>query len=182
MISKAAIHIAEYSQILSQIISELFENSFLKEFDLNYLTKTQFNILRILSSTGRHTVSRIADILQISRAAASKNIEKLVRYNLVSRQEMEGDRRNVEVSLLTSGKKIINSYIQLRIQKQNEALANFSDKDKEKFATLLGKYVRQCLNGEKNIDLICMQCKGNIVDECTIGEFNQECRFHIKNN
>lgn len=182
MISRATVHIAEYSQILSQIINELFENNFLKENEPAHLSKTQFSILRILSTTGTHTVSGIADMLQISRAAASKNIDKLVRGKLVSRKIIEEDRRNVSISLLKSGEKIVESYEDLRLKKQTDALTKFSESDRELFADLLGKYVRHCLYHEKDIDAICMQCKGTIYDDCSINDIHHKCRFYIKNN
>ncbi len=182
MVGKTAVHIAEYSQILSQIINDVYENSFLKKFEAEHLTKTQFSILRILSSAGTNTVSGIADILQISRAAASKNIDKLVQGNLVSRNIIEKDRRNVEISLLKPGEKIVESYENLRLKKQNDALSKFSKGDRELFAEFLSRYVRNCLRQEKNIDAICMQCKGNIFDACAKNDFNQKCRFYIKNN
>ena len=80
MILKATLHIAEYSQILSQIINELFENTFIKEFSPGNLTKIQFSILRIIAAAGTHALSEFVDIIQVSRAAANKNIEKLVLY------------------------------------------------------------------------------------------------------
>ncbi len=182
MVGKTAVHIAEYSQILSQIINDVYENSFLKKFEAEHLTKTQFSILRILSSAGSSTVSGIADILRISRAAASKNIDKLVRGNLVSRNIIEKDRRNVEISLLKPGEKIVESYEDLRLKKQNDALIKFSKEDRKLFAEFLGRYVGNCLSQEKNISTICMHCNGEIFDECTLSEFNQKCRFFIKKN
>jgi len=182
VINKSTIYIAEYSQILSQIVNELFENTFLKEYSPEHLSKTQFSILRILSVAGTQTVSELANILHISRAAASKNVDKLVKAKLVIRRVIEEDRRIVEVSLLPASEKIVESYEKLRLAKQNEALEHFSLKEREKFAELLGKYVRHCLYNEKNVEAICMQCKGNISDDCSISEFNQNCRYYLKNN
>ena len=180
MIKKTTLHIAEYSQILSQIVNELFENTFLKEYGPEHLSKTQFSTLRILSVAGTHAVSEIAAILHISRAAASKNVEKLVRQKLVSRTYIEEDRRIVQVSLTHAGSKIVNAYEQMSLNKQEEALTKFSENDRKVFSDLLGKYVRNCLFNETNVEAICMQCKGNIGDDCTISEFNQSCRYYLK--
>lgn len=180
MINKTTLHIAEYSRILSQIVNDLFENSFLKEHSPDHLSKTQLSILRILSVAGTHAVSELAEILHISRAAASKNVEKLVKKKLVNRRIIEEDRRIVEISLLPPGGAIIDSYEKLRLKKQKDALERFTPKEKVQFAELLGKYVRHCLNNEKNVEAICMQCKGNISDDCSLNEFNEKCRYYIK--
>jgi DNA-binding MarR family transcriptional regulator len=180
LINKTTLHIAEYSQILSQIINELFENTFLKEYSPEHISKTQFSFLRILSVGGTHAVSELADILRISRAAASKNVEKLVRQNLVDRKFPEDDRRIVQVSLTHTGSKLVSAYEQMSLKKQDEALAKFSDDDRLVFSELLGKYVRNCLYNETNVEAICMQCKGNISDNCTISEFNESCRYYLK--
>jgi len=174
------VRIAEYSQLLSQVINELYENNFLREIKPEHLSKTQFSILRILSVAGTHTVSELAEILHISRAAASKNVDKLVRTKLVSRQIIEKDRRIVEVSLLDAGYKIVELYEQLYLKKQVEALAEFSNEEKEKFTKLLGKYLTQCLKNEFNVEAICMKCKGNISDDCLVSEFNKNCRYYLK--
>jgi DNA-binding MarR family transcriptional regulator len=179
---KTTLHIAEYSQILSQIISELFLNTFLKEYGPEHLSKTQFSTLRILSVAGTHAVSEIADILHISRAAASKNVEKLVRQKLVIRKYIEEDRRIVQVSLTLAGSALVNDYEQMSLKKQNEALTQFTENERKVFSELLGKYVRNCLLNETNVEAICMQCKGNLGEECTISEFNQNCRHYLKSS
>ena len=180
MIKKTTLHIAEYSQILSQIINELFENTFLKEYGSEHVSKTQFSTLRILSVAGTHAVSEIANILHISRAAASKSIEKLVRQKLVSRTYIEEDRRIVQVSLTHAGAKLVSTYEQMSLKKQEEALTKFSENERKNFSDLLGKYVRNCLYNEINVEAICMQCKGHISDDCTINEFNPSCRYYLK--
>ncbi len=180
MIKQSTIHIAEYSQILSQIINELFENTFLKEHGPEPLSKTQFSILRILSVGGKYAVSEIADILHISRPAASKNVEKLVQQKLVNRTYIEEDRRIAQVSLTQGGSSLVNAYEQMSLKKQNEALSMFSENERKVFTDLLGKYVRNCLLNEPNVEAICMQCKCNLAEECTISEFNQNCRHYLK--
>jgi DNA-binding MarR family transcriptional regulator len=180
VIKENTIHIAEYSQILSQIINELFENTFLKDYGPATLSKTQFSTLRILSAAGTHAVSEIADILHISRAAASKNVEKLVRQKLVDRKVVKEDRRIVQVSLTVAGETLVNAYEQMSLKKQDEALSKFSENERIIFSDLLGKYVRNCLHNESNVEAICMQCKGNLGEDCTLGEFNENCRHFLK--
>jgi DNA-binding MarR family transcriptional regulator len=172
--------IAEYSRILSQLLSEVSEQNFLTDHTKGLLSKTQFTILKILSVSGPYTVSSIANILLISRAAASKNIDKLVRQKLVNRKITLEDRRVMEVTLTDKGLAIIKKYEKVRFEKQNAALAQFKEKDKSRFLSLLRSYVQNCVAQEKNIDFICLQCNGVIGEQCSFAKNNQRCHSFYK--
>ncbi|HGY54258.1 MAG TPA: MarR family transcriptional regulator [Caldithrix abyssi] len=172
--------IAEYSRILSQMLCEVIEHNYLiKQVPLP-INKTQFSILKILKISGPYLVSEIADILQISRAAASKNVDKLVHFKLVKRRIIAKDRRTTQVSLLKMGERIVEEYENVRELKQNAALSRFTEKEQKQLAELLGKYVRECLQQEQEIDLICLQCNGSIRNECELSEHRDRCRFYYQ--
>jgi DNA-binding MarR family transcriptional regulator len=172
--------IAEYGRLLSQVFYDVIEAEFLAGVESGQLTKTQFTILKILSVSEASTVSEIAEILRISRAAASKNVEKLVQSRLIKRNIIKADRRVARISLSDKSKELIQKYEQLFFSKQNNALSNFSFADKSQLLTLLSKYVMNCLQQENNIDLICMQCKNSIRDKCNSSKGIKNCRFYSK--
>ena len=174
--------ITEYTRLLSQILYDVIEVSFFDELDSDQLTKSQFTILKILSVSDTSTVSEIADILRISRAAASKNVEKLVRLKLVKRKIIKSDRRAVQIVLSDSGRSIVDAYEELRFQRQDAALKSFSEEDREHFSELLGKFVTQCLAQEKEIDFICLQCNGSIKNGCALISNEERCRFYYRLN
>jgi len=181
---KATRQIAEYSRILAHLLSDVFEQNYLIEQTKGLLSKTQFRVLKILSVSGQYTVSEIATILHISCAAASKNIDKLVRLKLVNRKITRSDRRVMEVSLTRAGQAIVDKYEKLRMRKQHHALAHFSREEKNKLLELLKIYVHHSLSCEKNIDVICLQCNGGIAQECSFSKNKNRCRFYnrINNN
>jgi DNA-binding MarR family transcriptional regulator len=174
--------ISEYSRILSQLLCDVIEHNYLTEHANGVLTKTQFTILKILSISGTYTVSEIADILHISRAAASKNIDKLVRTKKVKRKITREDRRTMEISLTESGRLFVADYERVRLQKQDTALSKFSNKEKEKFLELIREYVKNSVSQEKNVDLICLQCNGVIEEGCSLASKEDICRFYYKIN
>ena len=169
---------SDYSRILSQLLCDVIENYYKNEHAYGVLTKRQFTILKILSTSATYTVSEIADILHISRAAASKNIDKLVHARLVNRKITREDRRTMDISLTKDGSFCITACEKFRLQKQSALLANFSKQDKQKFIELIGKYVNNYLRNEENIDLICLQCKGAIEDNCSVVSKENRCRFY----
>lgn len=179
-INETTRQIAEYSRILSQLLSDVIEHNYLTETVSGLLSKTQFTILKILSVSGPYTVSEIADILHISRAAASKNIDKLVNSDFVIRKIIKEDRRTMEVSLSKKGKSLVDKYEKTRLHKQHIALTHFSDKDKQNFLQLLKEYVKNSVAQEKNIELICLQCNGVIGKDCSLMTDEDNCRLYYK--
>jgi len=174
--------IAEYSRILSQLLCDIIEHNYLTEQGSGLLSKTQFAILKILSISGPYTVSEIADILHISRPAASKNVDKLVRSKMVKRKTTEEDRRTMDVSLTDKGNTFVQKYEKIRIDKQHTALSHFSDAEKLKFLQLMREYVKNCVSQEKDINLICLQCNGVIEEGCSLANGDDRCRSFFRIN
>lgn len=179
MNNQVARSISEFSRILNLLFIDIFEHTYLSSIAPPPLTKMQFNILKILKISGPLLVSEIADFMQISRSAASKNIDKLVNYKLVSRKIITTDRRTASVALLKPGENIVNEFEKLRTKKQDIALAGFTEKEQRQLSKLLGKYVSQCLTQEKELNLICLKCNGSIGDECALANHNVKCRFQF---
>jgi DNA-binding MarR family transcriptional regulator len=180
MVQQTTRQIAEYSRLLSQILYDIIEVNFFDELESDQLTKSQFTILKILSVSDTSTVSEIANILRISRAAASKNVEKLVQSRLVKRRVIKDDRRVAEISLSEKGRELVKSYETLFFRKQSRALNNFTNQEQDQLLTLLSKYVANILHGEKDIDLICLQCKESLINGCNLGKDINKCKFYFK--
>lgn len=174
--------IAEYSRLLSQILYDIIEVNFFDELESDQLTKSQFTILKILSVSETSTVSEIADILRISRAAASKNVEKLVQGRLVKRRVIKDDRRVAEISLSEKGGTLVKAYDSLFFRKQHKALEILSQDEQEQLLNLLSKYVTNILHQEKDIDIVCLQCKESILTGCNLVKNKSQCKFYFKLN
>ncbi len=169
--------ISEYSRMLSQLLGDVMEQSYLLHKAPHQLTRTQFSILKILNTSGSFLGSELSRILGISRPAVSKNVDKLVKHKLVTRKILKKDRRTTEISLLKSGRNFVQAYEKIRLQKQEKALEVLSDREKELLAELLSKYVRSCMFGEDMLDVICLQCNDVIMEDCRLINQENKCRF-----
>ncbi len=67
----------------------------------------QFHILRHIRK-GFQSVSELADVRQISRPAASQNVDGLVEKGLISRHQDPNDRRYVHLKLTPSGENLLS--------------------------------------------------------------------------
>ena len=180
MNSQAVRLVSEYGRMLSQVLCDVMEHNYLHKQAPYNLTRTQFSILKLLSNSGSFLGSELSQILNISRPAVSKNIDKLVRQKLVSRKILKTDRRTSELNILKAGRDIVQKFEMLRLKKQEAALKNMSAGDQEKLAELLGRYVRNCINQEESLDLICLQCDDEIAQQCIMNDPQHKCQYFIK--
>jgi len=171
--------IIEYNRILNLLFYDIFEYNNTFKVTSVQLTKNQYTILNILNKTGPVLVSRIAELMQFSRAAASKNVDVLFNLKLISRKVISKDRRKMSISILKSGEKIVEEFEEIIDKKQHKALASLSKNEQQKLSELLGKYVNQYLSHNEDIDLICSKCNGKINNGCVLVEHDVKCRFNV---
>lgn len=178
MQSTAARKIAEHGQMLSLMLTDVMEQDYLHNTTPSQLTRNQFSMLKILNLSGPFAGSELAEILNISRPAISKNIKKLVKLKLISRKSSKIDRRTVKIKLTRAGQNFVDAYTKMRLQKQDRALDWLSETEMEHFSALLGKYVQHGLLQEEKTDIICLQCSGLIADNCLLAKYENNCRFN----
>jgi DNA-binding MarR family transcriptional regulator len=71
------------------------------------LTPPQFITLNVLAREHASTVSALASRLRLTRGTVSHLVERLVQMRLVTRREVEGDRRQKKIELTARGRKIV---------------------------------------------------------------------------
>ncbi len=180
MEKKRTLPLDEKIRILSRIILDIVEKDNLKRASRIKLTRNQFLILRILYRAELEKIGDLADVLNISKPAVSKNIHFLVQKRLIRREEIEGNRRSLGVSLLQKGRDIVERYLSTSEKKIKSVLEGFSDDERESLNRLLDKYICLTLEQERDFSLFCLQCGGEYEGECPISEHRLGCYFQIK--
>lgn len=123
----------------------------------------------------------IAEILGISRAAASKSIDRLYELKFVNRRIKPDDRRSVIVSLSVKGSDIIDSYYRKRNEHMKEILNVFSEQEMDDLKTLLDKYIQSSVLKSNDIELVCMVCNGTYGSNCGLNVANDgQCEYLLK--
>lgn len=174
----------EKFRILFRLFNDIIERKNLLDLTTIDLSDNQFIILKILSVTGPRSVSNLADALNISTAAASKNIDHLVKKKLISRKVVSTNRRKVDVSILLKGRNIVDGYNLNCEDKINSVLSHYSNSDQELFNSMIDKFIFYCIVEEDNLSLFCLQCGGKYEGQCPIGNIEHGCYFLLsdKNN
>jgi DNA-binding MarR family transcriptional regulator len=75
-----------------------------------HITVSQFHTLRRIAE-GNGSVSDLADCMNLSRPNISRSVDDLVNSGYVVRKQDLKDRRNVNLTLTDSGKKLIHSLL-----------------------------------------------------------------------
>jgi DNA-binding MarR family transcriptional regulator len=101
------------------------------------LSMPQFSILMQLHHKGSCGVSEISDQFDITNAAASQLVDKLVQGGYLDRAEDPHDRRAKLLQLSASGAKLVNAGIQERYKWLDELTAQLDAEERAKVAEAL---------------------------------------------
>jgi DNA-binding MarR family transcriptional regulator len=128
----------------------------------------QLKLLKLLGITGSHTVSDVAAFLGVSKAAASKAVDRLVRHLLVRRCQGEQDRRAMHLSLTDHGRRILETYEQLAQRKLQEAFGATDLEVLRKAEGILDQLSAAIIDGNLRPGAICAQCGIYFRDDCLL--------------
>jgi DNA-binding MarR family transcriptional regulator len=87
------------------------------------LSLPQLVALQRLESFGPASISGIAAGLNLSMAATSHLVDRLVQLDLVARSENQHDRRHKRVVITDAGLDLLNSIAQTRVREVNQSVA-----------------------------------------------------------
>jgi DNA-binding MarR family transcriptional regulator len=97
----------------------------------------QFFLLMHLRHHANCGISDISEHMEITNAAASQLVDKLVQAGLLVRVENPHDRRAKQVSLTPEGKAFVEKAIAERSRWVDGLASRLSDEEKEKISTAL---------------------------------------------
>jgi len=113
---------------------------------LNGLSLAQMSILMHIHYQGACEITHFSEMLQISRAASSQMIERLVQQGVVHRFQSSQDRRVRLVDLTESGKKVVIESMSARVEWINELVSKISNEDHARYVNMfvrLDEYANQ---------------------------------------
>ncbi|MEA0970099.1 MarR family transcriptional regulator [Candidatus Megaera venefica] len=142
-------HLGYWLRCLSNYIHHSFA-ALLAEHDISV---AQWVVLRTLYDKQNISLNEAARLVGVDNSSLSRMIERLVQKNLVSRTNIDKDRRSVQLSLTSTGKALVPK------------LAQLADKNDESFFQILSTQKRQEL-----LDTIKQLLETNGWDQLTRGK------------
>jgi DNA-binding MarR family transcriptional regulator len=107
------------------------------------LTMAQMVALYVLDFTGAQSVTAIASFLNLSPAATSHLVERLVVGGFVGRTEDQSDRRQKRVAITATGRTLAARVHNERAREFASALALVTPELQRQFARVLGRVVAE---------------------------------------
>ena len=121
---------------MPQIIQE-FARRQADELYKGKITLPQFLILNFLEHEGEAKMSDMARFMQVTTAAMTGIIQRLVKYGYVLRDSQANDRRIIKVKLTTKGKELSRKVNQQRRQMIIDIFGNISQAERQEYLKIL---------------------------------------------
>lgn len=164
------------SHVFCTAVSELLERT-LAEVSDEPLAMSQVKLLLLISRPGQtFKVTDVADFLDVTNAAASRSIDRLVQRGLVDRSVSPDDRRAVRLSLTAEGRELLDRFTEVRNAELHALLGDFPEEKLILATTLLDELSVRLLDLEAGDDDRCLRCGIHFRKECVVRDvLGREC-------
>lgn len=122
-------------EILTAVLSELNQISFrdfqgaLKRFHEGALSLVHLNLLMLLRFNGPLTMSRLAEMLDVSVASATGIVDRMEKKGVIERRRSDEDRRVVQVYVTEKGEQVFTQMQAERQSNMMKMISKISDGD-----------------------------------------------------
>jgi len=164
-----------YGHILSSLLREFLESSFLEEFCPHKLTRSQFCFLKLIAGNSELQVCELARCLGVSPAASSKNLDRLEALGLVVRETSPEDRRATLLSVSPDGRRLVEDFERLKASRLAPVIEELGEERTEEFCDLLQEVCLGLLERNTVPEAPCMRCAGYYRPNCSVEELQGEC-------
>jgi DNA-binding MarR family transcriptional regulator len=161
--------------ILSSLLREILEESYLGGHCAHHLTRTHFCLLKLISVKHDVHVGEVARYLGVTPAAISKSVAKLEAGGLVNRTLCSEDRRAILLSPTAEGLRLVADYETFKAGRVSPALEVVEPQDLERLCELLESVCVDILEQGARTDGMCMRCAGYFSADCMVGAALGDC-------
>jgi DNA-binding MarR family transcriptional regulator len=167
--------VANAIRVLSQTVQEICLRRNIEEACPTPLNHSQFMILNLLCAGRNFSVGEIARVLQVTPPAICRAVDRLKQLDLVERRTRAEDHRTHDVVLLPAGSTLMDRFVAISVDRQERTLACFDRHEKEQLLALLRRLVLSALEGEKDTEVICLQCIDRGGEHCVLPDHDTRC-------
>ena len=132
--------IEEFSEKVCEImpaISREFYKQQTREFYKMKITMPQFVVLEILNHKGESRMTDLARAINVSTAAMTGIVDRLVRDGYIARANDPDDRRIIKVDLTAKGARAVKNIIDQRKTIFTKIFSVLSENEREKYLEIL---------------------------------------------
>lgn len=107
------------------------------EFYKTKITMPQFIVMNFLSTHGESNMTDLAQFINVTTAAVTGMIDRLVRDGCVARASDPNDRRITRIGLTAKGSKIVKDIIERQRKMMMEIFGMISEVEREQYLKIL---------------------------------------------
>jgi DNA-binding MarR family transcriptional regulator len=165
------------AHVFCTAMSEMLEYT-LEEATDEPLAMSQVKLLLLIARPGqRYKVSDVAEFLDVTNAAASRAIDRLVQRGLVDRTVSTGDRRAVDLALTPQGETLLRRFTERRNEELLARLGQYPEEKLQRATELLDEVTVLLLDlGSRGLGDRCLRCGIHFRDGCVVRDvLGREC-------
>ena len=143
--------VSEFADRVSELmplISREFVKHQLMEFDKLKMTMPQFFVLDLVNRQGEAKMSDLAKFINVTTAAMTGIVDRLVKGGYAARVSEPGDRRIIKVKLTAKGSKAVRDMLQKRKEIIIKMFGFISQEEREEYLKILA-HIHEHLREEK---------------------------------
>ena len=164
-----------YGHVLRSLLREFLEEDFLRQVCRHRLTRSQFCFLKLIAANSDLQVGELARSIGVSAAAASKNLDRLEKLGLVTRETSNEDRRAILLSTSGDGRRLVRDYEKHKAARLMPVIENLGEEKTAHLCELLEEVCTGMLARVESPRETCLRCAGYYRSECVFEEFQGEC-------
>jgi DNA-binding MarR family transcriptional regulator len=158
--------VANSAKLFCQAMTLRLVRAVLAQLSDTALTEVQLTCLRFVRLHPDPSVGAIADGLGVSDAAAAKLIDRLVRRNLLLREEHSADRRVLKIKLTGNGKKLVQQVDELEEREFQTIIACLEPAELTALQDGLNAFIKAALRSPEEVEKACLRCGVAHIADC----------------
>ncbi|NLH49646.1 MAG: MarR family transcriptional regulator [Myxococcales bacterium] len=133
---------------MTRLLNAQYVGEGLSLMQKHWLTFPQIVTLFMLRNDGPRSISEVAGRINLSRAATSHLVDRLVKKRFVVREKSTHDRRHKLVTLTERGMSLVEALDQSRLRRLSSLVSVLSPELQHQFVDLLDRLIVH-LNGDR---------------------------------
>jgi MarR family transcriptional regulator, organic hydroperoxide resistance regulator len=136
---------------LTGIIIQRSAGEMMRTMSRSGLSMPQIVALHLLRKCGTLSISAIAEKLELSLAATSHLVDRMVQQNLVLRIEDPADRRQKRVTIAADGLEVLDQLVQARMREAGQVIAALPPELSSQFEQVLEQVLVQLRAADSHV-------------------------------
>jgi DNA-binding MarR family transcriptional regulator len=156
------------AHIFASAVHDIVEQRLLDQVAGGMVTVSQVKLLKLVAMTDGYTLGDVASFLDVSNAAASKAVDRLVRRDLLVRSDDQRDRRAMHLLLSPAGRRLLGAYESARRRKLESIFTQFPREELQRAAELLDRISADIVDRGADSREPCLKCGIYLREKCLI--------------